>query len=165
MNFIYILIPIIIIAIIVFVTLTIKRKINAKKEILEELNKLGKTKEIKGKVYDYEVDTKECIYLIKVIYNFQKLEISINNKNYWQLNDTVVASKKSGTKIEGIYDLINNDTFSFNKPHKKVYVVYPSSRVLVKAVNESELTFITPEMDCYGVNVVKFDEIKEIFKK
>lgn len=140
------------------------RKRKAQNNIVSTLKQFGKVKAVR-KTYDYIVDTNSFVFLIKVVYNFAEHEISINNKNYWQLNDTVVASKKSGTKIEGIYDLINNDTFSFNKPHKKVYVVYPSSRVLVKAVNESELTFITPEMDCYGVNVVKFDEIKEIFKK
>lgn len=163
MNFIYILIPIIIIAIIVFVTLTIKRKINAKKEILEELNKLGKTKEIKGKVYDYEVDTKECIYLIKVIYNFQKLEISINNKNYWQLNDKIVTSKKGGAKLEGIYDLINTN-FDYEKQYKKVYVIYPDTKAIIKALNESELIFVEPDTDCYGVNVIKYKEIKELKK-
>lgn len=144
------------------ITLTIK-KIKVKSIIYNELSIIGPTKVIKNKPFDYEIETKECNYLIKVIFNFRKLEISVNSKNYWQLNDKVVSSKKGGTKLEGIYDLINADLKS-SKPLKKIYLVYPDAKVLVKAINESELSFIYPNTDCYGAHLVKFDEIKEITK-
>lgn len=148
--------------IIIFVLVT-KRKINAKKEIVNELSSYGNLTTGK-KIYDYKIETNDLTYFIKVIYNFNNLEISINNKNYWILNDKEVSNKKGGTKLEGIYDLVNSTNLT-NDNHKKVYLVYPSSKVLVKAVNESELAFINPKTDCYGVNIVKFEEISEIFKK
>lgn len=146
-----------------FAIFFIIRKSKSKSIIYKSLNSYGPTKASK-KCYDYLVDTKDCYYCVKVIYNFNKYEISLNNKNHWNLNDKVVSSKKSGAKLEGIYDLVN-ENLEFDKPHKKVYLVYPDSKILVKAVNESEIALIHPNMDCYGVNVVKFKELDEVFKK
>lgn len=165
MYFIIIFLVISIVFTVVYISLISRRKSTAKKTIINELNLYGQTKENKKQIYDYLVDTEFCNYYVKVIYNFRNLEIALNSKNHWQLNDKVVSSKKSGTKIEGIYDLVNAKDLCADKPFKKIYLVYPSSKILVKAVNESELAFIHPNMDCYGVNIVKFNELDEIFKK
>ncbi len=165
MTFLIILMILMVIVTITIVSLLISRKNKAKLAILNELNLYGPTTKEKDKIYDYLVDTKDFVYCIKVIYNFNNLEISVNNKNYWQLNDKVISSKKSGTKLEGIYDLVNDEKLKFDKPHKKVYLVYPNSKILVRAVNESELAFIHPNTDCFGVNLIKFTELDDLFKK
>lgn len=165
MYFFIFLISLVLIFFISLVFLSIRRKNKAKKTILNELQLYGPTILSKDQIYDYLVDTKEFYYCIKVIYNFDSLEISVNNKNYWQLNDKVISSKKGGAKLEGIYDLVNDNSLSFSKPHKKVYLVYPDSKILVRAVNESELAFIHPNTDCFGVNLIKFDELDDLFKK
>lgn len=164
MTILYILIPLIIVVAIGFFAFTIIKKNKTKQKIMNELNVIGPTRTVKNNIYDYEVDTPKCVYLVKVVYNYRNLEISVNSKNYWQLNDKIVSSKKGGAKIEGIYDLINSKEDLINRPYKKVYLIYPSAKVLVKALNESELTFIYPNTDCYGVHLVKFDEIKEMIK-
>lgn len=158
---IYMIIILILAAILTISVLIILRQSNTKQKIYATLQELGETVAEKKDCYDYKLTRNDTIYLIKIIYNYSKLEISVNNKNHWELNDKVVASKKSGTKLEGIYDLINKQDFSFELPMKKVYLIYPSSKVLLKAVNESELNFIQPNTDCYGVHLIKYDEINQ----
>ncbi len=154
---------ILILFIIIGLVVTFLKKKKTKATILNELQLHAPTIIHKNKSYDYELNLGESICLVKVLYNYRNQEISVNNKNYWQLNDKVVSSKRSGTKLEGIYDLVNQTEFPYNKPIKKIYLIYPSARVLLKAVNESELIFITPNVDCYGVNLVKFDELNKFF--
>lgn len=137
------------------------RKIKAKEMIYNKLSLIGPTKINKSKVYDYEVEYNKTKHLIKVIYNFNNYEITINSKNNWILNDKDVRSKKTGTKLTNIYDLVNDD----NSIGNKIYLVYPASRVLMLSVNESELAFIYPTMNCYGVNLVNFDEVQNAIKK
>ncbi len=158
---IYLVIGLIAVSIISVITFLTLRKVKAKNDILTSLQQYGEVVVAKKECYDYMLTKNKTIFLVKVIYNFNKLEISVNNKNHWEINDKVVSSKKSGTKLQGIYDLINNKDFPFELPYKKVYLIYPSSKVLLKAVNESELTFIYPSTDCYGVNLIKYDELTQ----
>ncbi len=156
MIYLFLSFPLIILIFVVFVFATRKNK--AKKEIYNELIQLGEVKE-GNKIYDYELISNDNYYLIKIIYNFDKLEISINNKNYWQVNDKIVSSKKGGAKLNDIYDLINE---TVDEKYKKIYIIYPDAKAIIKALNESELVFVNPTTNCYGVNVLKYNDIKEI---
>lgn len=153
---IFIIISLTVLITVIIFTLLIIRKKNSKLKILTTLQQHGNVIIANKECYDYKLSKNNITYLIKVIYNYNKLEISVNNKNHWEVNDKVVSSKKGGTKLQGIYDLINVEYK--DESIRKIYLIYPTAKVLLKAVNESELTFIYPNTNCYGVNLIKFDE-------
>lgn len=157
MYLIFMYIPIFLLFFIIIVLKMRKKKAN--RIIEEQLIKIGSI-EKGNKIYDYKLESNDCIYLIKIVYNFDCLEISVNNKNHWEYNSKVVSSKK-GIKINDIYDLINTN-YEFDKQYKKIYLVYPNAKTIIKAINESEHNVVIPTLNCYGVNIIKFDEINEL---
>ena len=44
---------------------------------------------------------------------------------------------------------------------KKIYIIYPNSRSLLKYVNECEMEFVTPETDIYGTQVITYLALNE----
>ena len=47
------------------------------------------------------------------------------------------------------------------KAYKKLYVIYPNARTLLKYINECEMIFINPNTDVYGTNIITYAELKE----
>lgn len=132
-------------------------------DIANEVN----IKQVKSKAFDYEVKYNNKIYLVKMIYHPACYEINVNSKDYWQVNKGAVSSRKSGEKMEKVYDLINFDAQKNGYPKDtiKLYVIYPLSTTLMKVLNECEYEFITPKTDIYGCKMTNFNSLKENFDK
>lgn len=163
----FLIVGIIIVLVLLLVTkiYLVKRDNNAKKAIYDCLSEFGEIENTVNSLYDFKLENADFIYLFKIVYNYDCREIALNSKNYWVRNGTVVSSKNSGVLIEGIYDLINKKDFEYDKNIKKIYVIYPSARTLLKTINESEVVFIKPELDCFGVKVTNFTDLKSDFNK
>lgn len=153
-----------IIIIILLITFKSCRKLWALKKIAEKFKLAGYTitdAKIKGIDFLAVKDNKK--YVIKVVYNFDCAEISVNSKNFWQKNKGAVASRKSGNKIPNVYDLINLDLKSNNlTDFKKVHIIYPNAQSLVHVLNECEIAFITPETKVYGTFFYNFKDLNKI---
>lgn len=145
-----------------------KKALSEVKQTLIEIAGESSVVKVDSKVYDFEMDYNNKKFLIKMIYHPSRNEININSKSYWQVNEGSVSSRKSGVQMQGVYDLVNFDLASngYNKSDTvKLYVIYPSSRVLLKVINECEMEFIKPETDIYGCKVNNFTDLKENINK
>ena len=117
----------------------------------------------KNKAFDFEMLYNDRIYLIKLIYHPTKAEINVNSKLYWQINKGVVSSRKTGEKMEKVYDLILFDLNANNYPKDtiKLYVIYPDSVTLLKVLNECEMQFISPKTNIYGCRMLRYKDLED----
>ena len=124
-------------------------------------------KQVRCKAFDYEVKYNEKTYLVKMIYHPGLYEINVNAKDYWQVNRGAVSSRKSGEKMDGVYDLINYklEENGYSKDTIKLYVIYPYSQTLLKVLNECEYEFIKPHTDIYGCQMTNDRDLIDKFSK
>ena len=161
-----------IIILLLIITIIVCRILNKRKAYLRLYNTLIDIASIdnvvekkKCKAFDYEIRYNDKIYLIKMIYHPACYEINVNAKDYFQVNRGAVSSRKSGEKMENVYDLINFNLEENNYPQNtvKLYVVYPYSKTLLKVLNECEYQFIKPNTNLYGCKMTNFTELKDNF--
>ena len=111
--------------------------------------------------YDYILRTKKNQYFIKVIPNFSNQEITVNNSVKWQLRKAF--NDESLRYVENVeplmrMDMPNNDGKLLNK---KVYIIYPNAKSLLKYINECEMEFVHPDTDVYGTNIITYVYLNE----
>jgi hypothetical protein len=131
---------------------------------LTDIAGIDNVKRVSSKIFDFDMDYNNKKFLIKMIYHPSRSEINVNSKDYWQVNEGSVSSRKSGTQMLGVYDLLNFDLEKNNYDKKttvKLYIIYPCSNRLLKVINECEMEFIKPQTDIYGCRVNNFTDIKE----
>lgn len=156
----------IVVAFIVF--LLIYRKIKSKNDCFNKLKAFYKNVEItKRKEFDFIASDGDCYYLFKIIRNFSNAEINVNSKLYWQINHGAVSSRKSGEKMNNVYDLICFDESSLKLDKKviKVHIIYPNASRIMKVLNECEMKMVTPKLDIYGTRIVKYINLEEELKQ
>ena len=49
------------------------------------------------------------------------------------------------------------------KEIKKLFIIYPNSRALLKVINECEMVFIDPKTDIYGSTIITYRQLEENF--
>ena len=109
--------------------------------------------------YEFTLETTNYFYYIKVVDNRKNSEICVNNSVKWQLRKTIMD--ESMNFVSGIEGLMRMDPSIVNdKPTKKLYIIYPNARSLLKYINECEMEFVHPHTDVYGSNVILFLELK-----
>ena len=168
-NFIILgVVLIVIIVTIILVSINISKKNSVKKmyEDIEKLfnsiipeNKDGYKFERKTNLeYDYLFETPNYIYYIKVIPNSGNQEICVNNSVKWQLRKSFNdESMRFVQNVEGLMRL----EVEKQKNVKKLYIIYPNARSLLKYINECEMIFIHPDTDVYGCNIIPYILLKE----
>ena len=142
-----------------------QRRAKMNKDIADALNNLRiKTKEnefeIKksnDKAYDYIFKTPNSLFYIKVIPNFSNYEICINNSVKWQIRKSF--GDDSLNFVDGVEDLMRMEFEQKNA--KKLYIIYPNAKALLKYINECEMVFVKPETNIYGASVVSYQALKE----
>ena len=168
-----ILIIFMIVLIILYNVYAKQRKAKMYKDVYDALNSLRiKSRENEfevkrtsnEKAYDYTFKTPTSIFYIKIVPNFSNYEICINNSVKWQIRKSF--GDDSLNFVEGVEDLMRME-FS-EKNAKKLYIIYPNAKALLKYINECEMVFVRPETDVYGTNVIPYVALKEkpeIFNK
>ena len=110
--------------------------------------------------YDYIFETIRFRYYIKVVPNFNNQEITVNNSVKWQLRKSF--NDESLRFVDGIEPLMRMELpQSDDKINKKLYIVYPSARTLLKYINECEMEFVHADTDVYGTNIITFINLRE----
>ena len=127
-----------------------------------QTNIKGDSKIIKcdERTHDYYFETPTKRYYIKIVYNPGNHEICVNNALKWQLRRTFVDEKMYF--VEGIEPLMRMEFPQSNKESKKIYVIYPNAKSLLKYINECEMVFIHPTTDVYGTNIITFNEFDKL---
>ena len=118
-----------------------------------------KFEEVSKAEYDYKFETPNYIYYIKIVPNFTNQEITVNNSVKWQLRKSF--NDESLRFVDGIEPLMRMDINSVGKISKKLYIVYPNARSLLKYINECEMEFVHPDTDVYGTNIITFVNLNE----
>ena len=115
-------------------------------------------KKEENNVYDYTLDTPTTTFYIKIVPNLSNEEICVNNSVKWQLRKSF--NDESLRFVNDIEGLMRLDIES-NKIIKKVFLVYPNTRSLLKYINECEMVFIYPKTDVYGSNIITYRQLEE----
>ena len=111
--------------------------------------------------YDYILKTRDYFYYIKVVDNFGGPEICVNNSVKWQIRKTFKdESMKFVPEIEELMrmELVREDE---NRIPRKLYIIYPNARSLLRYINECEMEFVHPNTDVYGTNIMTYTDLKE----
>lgn len=111
--------------------------------------------------YDYILESKKYRYHIKLIPNLANQEICVNNSVKWQLRRSF--NDESLRFVENVEQLMRLDLphTSNNKANKKLYIIYPNARSLLKYINECEMEFVHPHTDVYGTNIITYIALSE----
>lgn len=111
----------------------------------------------KKKIYDYYLETLTTNYYIKVIYNYNNYEISINSRYSWQYKKDINDDKIRF--IDGVVDFVNFKPFDKKKETVKLCLIYPNSRSLLYYINEPDISFIRPEEFLYGIKFITYERL------
>lgn len=125
------------------------------------VEKPKKKSEVCQMPFDYILETKKYRYHIKLIPNLDNQEICVNNSVKWQLRKSF--NDESLRFVENVEHLMRLDlpNTANNKANKKLYIIYPSARSLLKYINECEMEFVHPHTDVYGTNIITYVALKE----
>ena len=167
-----ILVVLLLIGLIVFLALFKRHKVKKMyDDIYNLLSKIEKTnsnnkltiinpKSDEYSKYEYTLETTNYFYYIKIVDNRKNSEICVNNSVKWQVRKTIMD--ESMNFVSGIEGLMRMDpSYVNNKPTKKLYIIYPNARSLLKYINECEMEFVHPHTDVYGSNVMLYLEIEK----
>lgn len=166
---VYVLIGLLLIVflIVLFVLLgkyKVKRKNNEIIELIKEYCEIKgisdyKLELVKKDAYDFYYEDDNDIIYIKIVNNPYNREICINNAIKWQIRSYGASDEM--VFVEGIDGLMRLDLQYNGKNQKKLYIVYPQARSLLKVINECEMVFIYPNTDVYGAKVITYRALKE----
>ncbi|MBR6071755.1 MAG: hypothetical protein IKP77_02845 [Acholeplasmatales bacterium] len=160
------IIIVLIVLYIVGITIFNKRRLlsmnNAINQLFSEYIKENpdfKFEAVSKREYDYLFETYNYTYYIKIVPNFNNQEITVNNSVKWQLRKSF--NDESLRFVEGIEPLMRMDINQTSKKIKKLYIVYPNARSLLKYINECEMEFVHADTDVYGTNIITYVNLNE----
>jgi hypothetical protein len=116
-----------------------------------------------SKTHDFYFETQNKRYFIKIVYNPGNHEICVNNALKWQIRKSVTEDRMHF--VDGIEPLMRMEIEPSHKEGKKLYIIYPNTKSLLKYINECEMIFIHPNTDVYGTNIVTFTDFEEKFNE
>lgn len=110
--------------------------------------------------YDYILDTKDYKYYVKVVPNFGGYEICVNNSVKWQIRKTF--NDESMNFVPEIEELMRMELPKDDaRVPRKLYIIYPNARSLLRYINECEMVFVHPNTDVYGTNIMTYNDLEE----
>ena len=115
------------------------------------------------KTHDFYFESPNRRYYIKVIHNPGNHEICVNNALKWQLRKSLGDDRMHF--VDGIEPLMRMEVEQSTKPAKKLYIIYPNTKSLLKYINECEMIFIHPTTDVYGTNIIRFTDFENKFNE
>ena len=115
------------------------------------------------KTHDYYFETPTKKYYIKIVNNPGNHEICVNNALKWQLRKSLGDDRMYF--VEGIEPLMRMEIEPSPKETKKIYIIYPNARSLLKYINECEMIFINPTTDVYGTNIITYADFSENYEE
>lgn len=140
------------------------------KEITNELNKIAidhgySLNKVKNKNYNYLMENDNYIIYIKLIVIPPNSSVTINAKDTWCLRWGGKRQGRNYPNMRYLKELISflNCDFKSSKDTIKLVLLYPTTEVILKYLNESEIATVTPKTVNYGIKAFKYDELKDNF--
>lgn len=169
--FLYTIAGILAFVIITFIIIGIVKIIKTKnmyKEVFNTLNSYASNKEmtvskVKTFGFDYLVEEKTKLTYIKVIPNFFNFEININNKYMWQIRKSF--SDNDLFFVPDIEIPMRANFKDSTKPVQKIFIIYPSAKQLLYALNECEYEFVYHNTNIYGAKVMTYTNLKYLIDR
>ena len=110
--------------------------------------------------YDYILTTKEIKAYIMVIPNFHMGEICINAPTKWIYRNAYDdESFRFVARVDRL--MLFEPPYEAGLKVKRLYIIYPSSKSLLRYINECEMEFVRPETDINGTSVMTYQFLKE----
>ena len=108
--------------------------------------------------YEYVFTTKNEVIYIMLVPNFTEGEICINAPTKWQYRRTYEdTSLHYVPRVERLMRF--EPPSDLKKKTKRLYIIYPHTRSLLRYINECEMEFVRPTTDVNGATVISFAEL------
>jgi len=162
----WLIIPIIIvITIIIFLVVkSVKvRKIN--NFILSLCNSNNYSLKSFSKEYNYILENENEIIYLRYIFIPKNSSITVNSKSTWCLR--YGGGSRNGRSypnkeyLNYLKPFLTKEYIHENKKVRKVVVLYPTTEVILKYINESDIININQSDLVYGTQIIKFNELEK----
>lgn len=157
------------ILLIVFIVITILINNTKDKLLRDEIEKYIKEKgieikSVKNKNYDYIMKTKDKNYYISLLKVPSNSSITINSKYTWCLR---FGGKRKGRSYPNKRYLTEVEPFLrmrlSNDNDMKLIIIVPSTEVILKYINESDICEVNPKDTPHGYKVISYHRFKSNF--
>jgi len=111
--------------------------------------------------YQIKAVKDEKTFFFKIVYSRENHEFIITNTNKWIVNDN---PKQWTRKTQPIFIRGAQEFININEAEKKVVIVYPSSKRIIRYLNESDTVIVKPQDKFLNIHFLKFDDLEKIFK-
>lgn len=142
-----------IVVVLILITILALLGLNKRKfieSIEQRLKVYGSLEKAKNPNHGYVLKTPSESHQIMLLYAPSATEVSFNSKRHWQVFQ---GSKKGMLPTYDFAELSG----------KKVLIVYPKPRKMVKYINENEVVFVSMSLDVFGMHVISIDQIETYF--
>jgi hypothetical protein len=163
----YLLIPILVLVAVIIIISIISKK-NQQKTISDIKNIIlrslpnAKIKSFSiSDLYQFEAVTEQKTILVKVVFSRPEYEFIITNSNRWTVNSNPTQwSRKS--KPEFIADSHEFTKHNKEMDIKKIVLVYPAVKQIIRYLNESDTVFVKPEEKYNNIHFVSLKDFEKI---
>lgn len=111
------------------------------------------------KNYDFYIDKEDIKYYVLVVDIPSYADISVNNPVTYEAKygggSRPGAHQPNSKYLHYVKNFINA---KYEGNIKKVICFYPKPKSITKWINENEMIEVNPKTDCYGINLMSFDE-------
>lgn len=160
-------ITILVIGICIFIKIKKNKVINSKLTELAEKNNYKLTK-CSSKEYNYILENDYNIIYLRTIIIPKNSSVTVNSKSTWCLRygggARVGRSYPNKEYLTELKPFLIKE-YSSEKNIRKVVILYPTTEVLLKYVNESDIINLTQNDIVYGTQIIKFNDIDEFLIK
>jgi hypothetical protein len=117
--------------------------------------------------HDYLIENNRVVVYIKKIIIPSNSSVTINARNTWCLRWGGKRLGRSYPNMRYMNELIPYLMRDYQSEKKvvKLVLIYPDTEVILKYLNESELTTVNPVDNNYGMKVLRFLDFEENFKE
>lgn len=120
-----------------------------------------------NKLYDIIISSDTMELYLKICKIPSNSSVTINSKDTWCLR--FGGGKRKGRNypnksyMNDLVPFLRHNPISDNKQTIKVFILYPTTEVILKYINESEIIEIKPKDTPYGYKVVKYSDFESSF--
>jgi hypothetical protein len=115
--------------------------------------------------YQFSVERDNIKMIIKLIMAQDDYEFIITNINRWTVNNNPKqwTRKSKPIFIEGADKFVNYS--EADKTVKKIVLIYPTSKRIIRYLNESDTVSVNTEDNVGGISFIKYNEMEKFLKQ
>lgn len=112
-------------------------------------------------LFQFQIADSKKEVLVKLIYSKPEYEFIITNSNRWTVNSNPMqwSRKTKPIFIEDANEFINYDS---SQNLKKIVLIYPSSKRIIRYLNESDTVIVKPEEKHNSIHFVSYNDFEKI---